>query len=474
MLIGRQSEQEALRNAYSDEYSQLIVIYGRRRIGKTFLVRETFNYRFTFQHAGVNLGSKQEQLLAFSASLKDAGMEVKQKPRNWMEAFELLKDLIRQSKDERKVIFIDELSWMDTHKSDLLKSLESFWNGWASARKDIVLILCTSVTSWMLNKVIHNKGGLYHRVTLQIDLQPFSLYECESFSNAMRLGMRRFQILQAYMILGGVPYYWSFLKPGLSLPQNIDAMFFSPRAELKDEFEHLMSSLFRAPEDYVRIIQTLANRRNGMTRADIAGAAGLTQSGHLSEKLEELEKCGFIRVYDPLFNQKKGSIYQLIDPFIIFHYHFLITKNKDPHFWSNQINTPRLNTWNGLSFERVCLLHTEQIRRALGISGVLTNICSWTCREDAELGIHGSQIDLLLERSDQVINLMEMKFASTKYSVTSRVYEDLERKRTDLYTFTKTSAAIHLTMVTPFGLADNSFAKDIQSNVTMDHLFAEP
>lgn len=471
MFVGRHEEQELLRNAYRSAHSRLIVIYGRRRIGKTFLVQETFAYHFTFHHAGVSNGTRKEQLFAFAASLKDAGLKPDHIPESWMEAFELLKDLIRISKESRKVIFIDELSWMDTHRSDLLKALENFWNGWASSRKDVVLILCSSVTSWMLNKVIHNKGGLYHRVTEHIYLQPFTLSECEEYATAAGLGMRRFQILQIYMILGGVPFYWTFLRPSRSPAQNIDAMFFSPQADLKEEFTNLIHSLFHASEDYISIIRTLAKNRSGMTRDDIVKHSGLIGSGHFSEKMEELEKCGFIRIYDPMINQKKHRIYQLTDPFTLFHFHFLTSKTNDPHFWSNQINTPRLNTWNGLAFERVCLLHIDQMRHALGISSVLTQACSWICRENADFGIQGSQIDLLLMRKDQVINLIEMKFSSGQYAVTKKDYEDLERKRNDLYRSTRISDAIHFTMVTPFGLADNSYAKDIQSTVTMNDLF---
>ena len=471
MIIGREKEMQALRKACENEYSQFIVVYGRRRIGKTFLIRETFGYNFTFQHAGIYQGTRKEQLFAFQSSLKDAGLKAERTPENWMEAFELLKDLIRQSTEERKTIFLDELSWMDTHKSDLMKALESFWNGWASGRKDIVLIICSSVTSWMMKKVIHNKGGLYHRLTLRLYLQPFTLDRCEEFAKAMDLGMHRFQILQAYMILGGVPFYWTFLKKELSLSQNIDEMFFASEALLKDEFQHLMSSLFKSPDEYIKIIQLLAGRINGMTRSEIAHQAGLSESGHLTEKLEELEKCGFIRIYEPFGNRKKESRYQLIDAFTIFHYHFLTRNQRDVHFWQNQQNTPRLNAWNGLAFERICLLHEEQIRKALGISGVLTNVCSWSCKANADMGICGSQIDLLLVRRDQVINLLEMKYSSDPYVLGKDDIEALERKRNDLYRSTHTTSSVHLTMVTPFGLYPNAYARDIQSTVNMNQLF---
>lgn len=249
-------------------------------------------------------------------------------------------------------------------------------------------------------------------------------------------------------------------------------LFFGKNAELKHEFDHLFASLFRYPEKYVRIVATLARHQNGMTRDEILRDAAIAGSGHFSEKLKDLEDCGFIRSYKPFRNRIKETLYQLIDPFTIFHYHFLDNKQNDAHFWSNQINTPRINSWRGLSFERICLLHSEQIRHALGITGVLTNVCSWVCKADSERGIEGSQIDLLLVRNDQVINLMEMKYADGIYAITKSVFEDLKRKRNDLYLSTGTSSSIHLTMVTPAGIVWNSYAKEIQSEVVMDDLFA--
>lgn len=471
MIIGREKEQELLKGLMKSSNSQFVAVYGRRRIGKTFLIRESFHYRFTFQHSGIYNGNRSEQLFAFAASLKDAGLDSCPVPENWMQAFELLKDLIRQSPEEKKVIFIDELSWMDTPKSKLIMALEHFWNGWASGRQDIVLIICSSVTSWMINKVIHDKGGLYHRLTDRIYLAPFTLHECELYSKAMGLAMTRQQILEAYMIMGGVPYYWSHLKKGLSLSQNVDQMFFAEDASLDEEFEHLFSSLFRNPEEYMRIIKALAGKQSGMTRNELLAETGIDGSGSFSGKLEELEKCGFIRTYSSFGKKKKDTMHQLIDPYTLFYYHFLAKKPKDEHYWTNQLNTPVRSVWNGLAFERVCMWHTNNIKKALGISGVLTDICSWSCVADPDKGLLGSQIDMIIVRKDQVINLLEMKYSSAPYAITKKTNADLLRKRSDFIIATGTRAAIHLTMVTPFGIVRNSYAGDIQSEITAEDLF---
>ena len=471
MLVGREKEKEELLLAKESETSEFVAVYGRRRIGKTFLVRETFDYHFFFQHAGIYGAKKADQLYSFAGSLKDAGMSVPVIPKTWLEAFELLKDLIRQSQEKKKILFIDELSWMDTPKSDLLAAMENFWNGWASGRKDIVLIICSSVTSWMMKKVIHNKGGLYHRLTRRILLEPFTLYECECYASCAGLGFSRLQILEAYMILGGVPYYWTLLQKKYSLAQNVDFLFFDRNAVLKDEFDHLFASLFRYPEDYQKIVRALSKHLSGMTRSALLSETKIDGSGHFSEKLRELEECGFIRSYEPFRNRKKECLYQVMDPYTVFHYHFLEKKATDTHYWSNQMGTPKLNTWNGLAFERVCLLHVDQIRRALGISGVITTVCSWVCAADEKKGLQGSQIDLLLVRGDHVINLLEMKYTDHPYVLTKKDYESLQKKKNDFYLAENPASSVHVTMVTPFGLAKNTLAAEIQSQVTMEDLF---
>lgn len=471
MLVGREKEIELLKHISQDNNSHFVAVYGRRRIGKTFLIREAFDYRFTFQHAGLSEGGMKEQLFAFVSSMKDAGYHYKRKPKNWLEAFEGLKDLIRQSNEKRKIIFIDELSWMDTQKSDLMVALENFWNAFSSARKDIVLIVCASATSWMLSKIVHNKGGLYNRLTEQLNLQPFSLKECEEYVQASGLAFNRNQILQYYMIVGGVPFYWSFLKKGLSLSQNVDHILFAEDAPLKEEFKYLYASVFRKPQQYIKIIETLGLKKVGMTREELIKTSGIPNTGDLSVKLEELESCGFIRRYYAFGMKRKNALYQLMDCFTLFYFKFLQNSPTDAHFWTNQINTPVVNTWMGLAFERVCMFHVNQIKQKLGISGVLTEVNSWYCKADPEHGIFGSQIDLLIARKDQVINLCEMKYANSEFTVTEKVDKSLRNKVSDLKNVTGTRYAIYPTLITTYGIVNNSYALDIQSVIVLDDLF---
>lgn len=471
-LVGRKKEQETLLRALKSDKSEFIAVYGRRRIGKTFLVRETYRQRIVFQHTGVYKGGVKRQLGAFCKSLAEAGAGNFDLPANWMDAFELLKDVLGQDDEVKKVIFLDELSWMDTPKSDLLAALEWFWNGWASARHDIVLVVCASATSWMLNKVIHNKGGLYNRLSRRINLGQFTLEECEELLRSRGVVMNRYQILELYMVLGGIPYYWEFVERGKSSAQNIDSMLFAEGAPLADEFDYLFDAIFARPEGYLKIIEALTGKKAGLTRKEIAQRAKVIDSGHLSEKLEELESCGFIRAYRSYGKRNKGTLYQLMDNFTLFYYKFLKEKPTDEHFWTSQQGGSSINAWRGLAFERVCLEHLPQIKGALGISGVNAEVNSWFCAEDPEHGVKGSQIDLLIARKDQVINICEMKYSQEPFVVTKTVDDAISRKLADFRAVTGTTAALHPTLVTTYDIAQNQYASSFQSVVTAADLFA--
>lgn len=473
MLIGREKETKILTNSYKSDYSSFVAVYGRRRIGKTYLIRTTFEGKFLFQHAGIYQGKYKEQLYAFASSLKDGGLNVDKTPKNWFEAFDMLKDLIRDSKDKKKIVFLDELAWMDTPRSDLIRALENFYNGWAEARRDVMLIICSSVTSWIVNKIIHNKGGLYNRLTDQIFLAPFTLRECEVYCENKGLSLNRKQIIQTYMVIGGVPYYWNFFKKGISVPQFIDHCFFENDAPLANEYKYLFSTLFRYPEEYIRIIEALSEKKTGLTRQSIIKETGIADSGVFSGKLEDLVNCGFIREYLTYGKKQKDTIYQLVDPFTIFYLAFCKKRNNDEHFWSNSIDTPMVHTWEGLAFERICLLHSNCIKKSLGISGVSTSIYPWSCQRDIDNGIYGSQIDMVIERKDDIINLVEIKFNSAPYAISQKYMNDINRKKEDFVNCTNTKSSIHTTFVTMNGLEENSYYKEIQSEISSDELFAE-
>lgn len=478
-MIGRIEEKKLLQGLLQEKEPQFVAVFGRRRIGKTYLVRESFNYEFTFQHTGLSndsiVGESREraQLDKFSESLADAGYVCPARLSSWTEAFNGLKDVIRNSNDEKKVIFIDELSWMDSNGNGLISALENFWNGWVTARKekDIILIVCASATYWMMDNIVNSKGGLHNRLTGQIHLKPFTLGECEEYLKSRNIVLNRHQILQCYMILGGVPYYWSFLRKGRSLPQNIDDILFRQGSPLQNEYDNLYRALFNKPNQYVSIIEALSNVNKGLTREEISRKTGIALSGDLSRKLRELENCDFIRKYVPYGYKSRNSLYQLIDNYTLFYHRFVKDSIYDENYWENQSNSKVINAWCGIAFERVCLEHILQIKVALGISGVHAEINSWQCEPDPDNGIFGSQIDLLIARRDQVINVCEMKYSETDYVVDAAFDRAQRRKISDFRKKTKTRSAIHPTLVTTYGLLENSYSGEIQSVVTADDLF---
>ncbi|MBR5638977.1 MAG: AAA family ATPase [Muribaculaceae bacterium] len=473
MLIGREKEKQSLIEAAANEYSQFIAVYGRRRVGKTFLIRETFNYKFAFQFTGAARTSTKKQLARFRQALKEQGLkDVALSITNWLSAFAELRRLINQMPNGKKVIFFDELPWMDAPRSDFLSELESFWNGWASARKDIVFIVCGSSTSWMVKKIIKNKGGLHNRLTHRIALKPFSLRLCEQLVQYLNIEMTRKQVLEAYMIFGGVPYYWTLLKPGASLAQEVDRLIFNEDGELHDEFSMLYSSLFSNPEPFMAVISILAAKKMGMTRKELVKAGKFSNNGRFSEVLHDLEWCGFIRSYSMPGRIVKEDIYQLIDSFTLFYYTFLHGKHPGHNFWLTMQDKPQYNTWCGLAFERVCLWHVEQIKSTLGIAGILTNEYAWRYTGNKEKGIPGTQIDLLIQRSDGITDLCEIKYSSELYAITASYDKELNTKKAVFSRITKTRNAVHIVMVTTFGLARNKYFGTIQNEINIDDLFA--
>lgn len=471
MLIGRNKEKELLLSLLKSDQSEFVAIYGRRRVGKTYLIRQTYKDKFAFQHSGLAKGTMKDQLEEFRFSLINAGMPKVPKLRSWSQAFFQLGQYLAGLPDGKKVVFIDELPWMDTPKSNLVSALEHFWNGWVSAREDIVLVVCGSATSWIIQKIVRDYGGLHNRVTRQLALAPFTLKECELYAKKRALGMTRKNILETYMVLGGIPFYWSLLQPKLSSAQNIDELFFAKNGALRNEFDALYASLFRSPQVYIDIVTTLATKKIGMTYTELRKEINMNLGGKLTDKLEELEQCDFIRSYTAIGKAKKDTLYQLIDNFTLFYFKFIANNTaSNIHFWTHTIGKPNYNAWVGLAYERVCMQHEQQIKEALGISGMDTNVCSWVYRAKAK-NEKGAQIDLLIDRGDNVINVCEIKFYKNKYSLTDKNLEDIQDKISVFEEKTKNSKSVQLVMITSYGLVDNENANEIIHQLTMVDLF---
>lgn len=467
-MIGRKNEQKKLKELLESQYSEFAVVYGRRRIGKTFLVNETFGYHYSFHHAGVKEGNTRRQLDQFRLSLRQQGYYDCPRLTTWLEAFFELENFLDKRNEVRKVVFLDELPWMDTPKSGFLTALEGFWNGWASCRKDIVLIACGSATSWIVKNILRNSGGLYNRVRTRIKLFPFTLQECESYAEKeLHLRYSRDQIMQCYMALGGVAYYWSLLERGKSPAQNFDALFFGRQDGLRTEYEELYRSLFRNPGRYMDVIALLGKRRSGYTREEIVSGLGGVSGGDFTRILSDLEECGFIRAYRTSASAKCGYVYQLIDNFTLFFQAFVKDNpDRSGDFWQHGISDGVRYAWRGFAFERVCLEHVDQIKKALGIAGVHTEVYSW--RADGEATV---QVDLLIDRNDGIVNLCEMKYSDDVYALDAGESERLRRRAARFSEKMAKRKSVLVTLITSHGLKHNGNHWEVQAELTMDDLF---
>ena len=468
LLIGREREIALLKDSLNSEKSEFIVVYGRRRVGKTFLIRAVLGNPACFEMSGMENADMSDQLANFYFSLRRVYPSAGH-PKSWIEAFFELQNYLETLPQGKKIIFIDELPWLDTVRSKFIGALERFWNGWADRRDDIKLIVCGSATSWMIDNIINGRGGLHNRKTHQVYVAPFTLEETSRYFSTYGFGYQKKEIAECYMVMGGVAYYYSLMNPKESVAQNIDRLVFSNVGELKNEFESIYRSLFKRAEDHITIVAALAKKAKGLTRSQILEATKLNNNNKFTKNLEELEKCGFIRSYIPFGETKRDILFQLTDAFTLFHFHFAAeNKYKDEAFWTNSLNSGKYRAWSGYAFETLCLNHISQIKQALGIDGIQSRACCWTSKHEENL--RGAQIDLLIDRADQTINLCEMKFSRAEYEITKQDDEDFENKIETFLRQTKTRKSLMLTLITSFGIKQGKYSGHIQRQLTLDDL----
>lgn len=476
-VIGRKQEIAELNRYYNSGKAEFVAVYGRRRVGKTFLINEVLGDYMAFHHTGLSpydrkrKVSLKDQLQNFHFSLIRHGMEGVDRPKSWMEAFFMLEQLLEHNDNgSRQVVFIDELPWMDTTRSGFLTALEAFWNGWGNTRHNLCLVVCGSATSWILDNLINNKGGLYGRLTGEIKLSPFTLRECEDFFKSRHIKMSRYNIIQAYMILGGIPYYLDYFNPAFSLPQNIDMLFFNPKAKLGDEFERLFNSVFDNAEGCMKIIRVLGQRHAGWTRDEIASKTEINPNGDFSKMLKALVASDFVTKYVPFGMKKREEHYKLSDCFCWFWLHFKEQMQvAESDYWQHHLKEPEITSWRGIAFEEVCMQHVFQIKSALQIAGVASRESSLIVKGDDET--EGMQIDLLIDRADDVVNVCEMKFSKTAFAVT-KPYEKKLSQRLAALEATMPEKAFHLTLVSVYPTERNEYSDIITSSIAVDELFS--
>ncbi|SFV01780.1 AAA family ATPase [Butyrivibrio sp. INlla21] len=470
-LIGRENEIKRLDRAMTEKEAQLIVVYGRRRVGKTFLINEYYSNSFAFKFTGSEKQKNPEQLKNFILELNNSSHKKYDNPKDWTEAFFVLRNYLESLDSKKKqVVFFDELPWMDKPQSGFLDAFEWFWNSWGATRKNLVFIVCGSATSWMVEKLDENKGGLFNRQTCRLYLEPFDLRHTELYLESRNIHWSRYDIVQTYMIMGGIPFYLRLLDGELTLNENIDNIFFGKRAELWNEFDHLYNTLFSNSEQYIKIATALSEKRSGLSREEIVKKTGLPSNGVLTKMLSNLEKCGFIRVNKMYGYKKRDARYQLSDYYSMFYFKFIRDNyGKDEHFWSNMNDNPARRAWAGLTFEQVCKDHITQIKQTLGISGVLSETSTWNKQGDDKEP--GAQIDLVIERRDRVINLCEIKFSGREFEIDKDYDMALKNKVEVFRDATKNTKTIIVTMITTYGIKKNMYSNYIGKEVCMDDLF---
>lgn len=467
MLIGRSHESAILRSALASKSPELVVLLGRRRIGKTFLARKVLKGHVRFEITGMHRATLKEQLRNFHLVLS-AHRKNSPEPADWLEAFQQLAAYITSLRGKRKkVIFIDEFPWLDGRRSRFLPAFSNFWNAFASTRNDLMVVICGSAASYMVSKIIRDKGSLHNRITRQIRLEPFNLAEAEQLLRHNGVQLTRYDILRLYMVLGGVPYYLQMVQPGESTAQAIDRLCFRKDGPLRNEFNMVFASLFDHSENHERVVRALAQMRKGMTRDQVARQSKVRSGGTLSKTLDELIASGFIQRYTP-YSGVKDPLYRLSDELSLFHIKYIEPgRPAKGAYWAKLQGQPSARAWSGFSFESVCLKHVEQIKHGLGITGIHSAEGAWSAK-----GSPGAQVDLLIDRDDNVVNLCEMKFSDSPYTINAKYARELAVKMKEFRKQTGTRKSIFLTFITTHGLTGNAIATQmVQNELTMDDLF---
>lgn len=475
MIIGRKKEQELLKKIYTSKKAEFVTVYGRRRIGKTFLIREFFTAKnCVFFHAtGLQSGNMPKQLKKFTYAITetffdDISIET---PKNWGDAFDLLHKQIIKTK-KKVIIFLDELPWMATRKSGLLQEIDYYWNHYWSLTSNVVLILCGSSASWLIKKIIYNKGGLHNRTTCKIRLLPFCLSETKEYFYNKNIKLNDKHILSIYMALGGIPYYLDYIESGLTAQENIQNIVFATNAPLDGEFNRLFDSLFDNADAYVELIKIIAQKKEGIGRGELNSMAKFsTNGGSLSRKLDDLCAAGFVQEYVP-WGKSKGEYYKLIDEFCLFYMHWVYTQTNKKfaqNYWINQSQKPAYYAWSGYAFESICMKHINNIICALKISTANT-IGAWRYAPRKHLE-DGAQIDLVIDRTDNAITLCEIKYTNGIFSI-DKQYANILKKKIEVFrSVTKTTKQLFMAMICLDGLKKNSYTEEIiDKHITLSEL----
>jgi uncharacterized protein len=475
IFSGREEEAGIMLELLHSDHAELLAVTGRRRVGKTHLVKHVFAPYISYELTGAQYASAKQQLKNFTTKLRECfrkNMKV-DVPENWFDAFDKLKEILQNQKTKRKhVLFFDELPWLATHRGGFLEAFSYFWNHWA-CYQPVVIVICGSAASWMIKHVVHHKGGLHNRITRHIHLHPFTLGETETFLKTRRVNLTRFDICRLYFVTGGIPYYLSHVKQGKSLIQIVNQLYFHPQGVLYEEFDKLFGSLFDKAETHISVIKALASKWKGLTRQQLVTAMKAADGGGISRALIELEQSDFIIIMPPFGKSRKDTLYRVSDHFILFYLRFILpAKHGGGVNMLSLSNSPVWNSWCGYAFENTCIYHLAQIKNALGISGIHTENYGFFQKGNKEF--EGTQIDWLIDRSDNIIHLVEMKFSDVPFVIQKKYAETLRGRRALFVQATGTRKNANLMILTAGGLAANAYALElIPNHLDINSLFGK-
>lgn len=467
---GRNAEVKRLRNYLKGSESELLSVIGRRRVGKTFLVKKVYEKEMVFHMTGIRDASKSDQLENFSHAVqKWFKLPDLQTPKNWLDAFHLLAELIEKKKyRSKKVLFFDELPWLASPRSGFLQAFDYFWNSWAS-QHNLVIVICGSAATWMIKNVINDKGGLHNRVTGRIHLQPFTLSETEQYFKDRKINLPRYDIIKLYMAIGGIPFYLRNVQQGDTAIQAIDRFFYGRNAILKGEFDNLYRALFNNYETHVEVIKALASKRQGLTRKQLLDITDAGTGGTFTQVLRELEESSFISSYLPLYKKERETLYRLTDEYSMFYLSFIVDQKTPKGGWIKKANNANVSSWQGYTFESICYKHVDSIKKEMGIDGIYSEQASYLHKKTED--IPGFQIDLLIDRKDNAINICEAKFYNTEYILTAREAEKMRTRKALFKTATRTKKQLLTTLISTYGLSSANMQSGVDVSLDMNALF---
>ena len=477
-IVGREKELELLKKIYDSKKPELVIVRGRRRVGKTYLIDNAYRNYFIFKHTGISSSELekdedtmlQQQLNFFVQSLKRHGLVCEEKINNWADAFFALEQLInRHSEENRCVIFIDELPWLDTPKSQFLAAFSNFWNSFASKKDNLVVVVSGSTNSWMDDVFFNSYGGFYHRATREITLAPFSLQETKDYLTHNGFVLSDYEVIRTYMIFGGIPFYLEQLDSSYPIGKNVDLLFFSNTGILKNEFDLLFNSTFKNSEKAKSVVKLLAKKRVGYTMEDISEHTAISNGGGLTNILNALVSSNIIIKYSPINENKNVTYYKLIDPFVLFYLKFIANnKTLDPSYWQDNQFSQSVIVNNGFAFENLVFYHVERIKSALGIVGMTMDVLGY---KDDDQSAKSSQIDLLLFRKDNVVDMCEIKYYNDEFVLYSDYLQNLKNKEKTLVKKLKKRQVVEHVLITPFGLKQNEYSGYFTKVITLKDLF---